>query len=157
MGGLQDPREPSVGVRRGGTPSHLRKQGDGCSPGRQATVLPGQAPAELVHRGLGHAVANHPWETGRKHFSDHRPPLASPKGTMPGSQGGQEERTRDIYVKWEGHNPLFTWHLAVFREATRPILVLLLRKWRLGQAQAHIQTSTEASREVKSQARVLNP
>lgn len=145
------------GVRCGGTPSHLREQGDGCSPGRQATALPGQALAELVNRGLGHAVADHPWETGRKHFRDHWPPLAHPKGSMPGSQGGWEERTRDIFGNWEGHNLLFTWHLMVIREAMRLILVLLLRKRRLGQAQAHTQTRTEASGEVKSQARLLNP
>ena len=75
----------------------LREHGDGSRPGRHAAVLPGQALAKLVNRTLGHAVANHPWEIRRKHFSDHWPPLVCPKNTTPRSRGGQEKRTRDIH------------------------------------------------------------
>lgn len=54
------------GRRRQRLPNHLREHGDGRRPGRHATVLPREALAKLMDGALGHAVANHPWEMGKK-------------------------------------------------------------------------------------------
>lgn len=45
------------------TPKHLREHSNGSRPGWHATVLPGKALAELMDGALGHAVADHPWES----------------------------------------------------------------------------------------------
>lgn len=85
-------------------PNHLREHGDGRRPGRHATVLPREALAKLVDGALGHAVANHPWEMGRKRVRDHWPPMVCPQATMPGSRGGrEEEKDGHLWREWKGH------------------------------------------------------
>lgn len=89
-----DSRAPASSQQRGRggqTPRHLREHSDGRRPRRHAAALPREALAQLMDGALGHAVADHAWETGRTRFSDHRPPLGCPKATMPGSRAGREE------------------------------------------------------------------
>lgn len=121
--------------------SDLREHGDGCRPGRHAAVLAGEALAELMHGTLGHAVAHHPWETGRKQLSDHRPPVVCPENTTPGSRGGLQEQKDGHLWRESGRDVTFqvpllpAWHLTFATNARRLILFLLLRKLRLGQGE----------------------
>lgn len=87
---------------------------------------------------LSHAIADHPWETGRRQFRDW-PPLVCPKNTTPGSRGGWEEEKEGTYGEKEDitfpAHLLFAWHLTFITEAMRWILLLLLRKQRLRQSE----------------------
>lgn len=143
------------GQRRAET-EHSREHGDGRGPGRHAAVLARQALAQLVDGALGHAVADHPWERGRRRVRDHWPPLVCAKATTSGSRGGQEEEQDGHLWGERGRNVTFqvpllsAWHLTLITKATRLTLLLLLRKLRLGhgghRAQVHTHTCAEAKR-----------
>lgn len=108
---------------------HLREHGDGRRPSRHAAVLPREALAQLVDGALGHAIADHPWERGRKQVRDHWPPLVRAKTTTSGSGGGQEEEKGGHLWTEGGRNttyqvlPLSARRLTLIPKATRLTLL----------------------------------